>query len=99
MREATVNEYTQACSRATEREYASGKRYYEVTWKDRGTTVATKHESIRRGKVVSTVYAVNPDYLPETMPPRDTFAPYYEGEAVTESMADVRMARQRREIK
>jgi len=91
MREATVNEYTLVCSRASERQHASGSRYYEVTWKCRGIVIATKHESIKRGKIVSTIYAVNPDYLPATIPPCDSLSPYYEGEAAAEGMADARM--------
>jgi len=39
------------------------KRTSDVFWSDRGTEVASKHETLTRGKVTSTSYMVNPAYL------------------------------------
>jgi hypothetical protein len=40
-----------------------GQRYFSAYYSDRGTEVAQKHQSLKRGKVVSESYLVNPDYL------------------------------------
>lgn len=64
MRTATAKEYAQACARAGQKRQMHTRRTTDVYWSDRGTEVCSKHEVLTRGKVTSTTYMVNPDYLP-----------------------------------
>jgi len=66
MRQATAEEYAAVFTRHGYMDVSrySGKRYFTSISKDRGTEVCSKTEVLKRGKVVSTTYLVNPDYLP-----------------------------------
>jgi hypothetical protein len=64
MREGTLDEYNNCTStpHAIKRIMPS-KRTMTVEWKVMGVTVAEKTEILKRGKVISTFYSINPDYL------------------------------------
>lgn len=66
MRQATAEEYAAVYNRHGYMDVSrcSRKRYFTATSKDRGTEVCSKTEILKRGKVVSTTFLVNPDYLP-----------------------------------
>lgn len=64
MREATAAEYNRATStpHATKRHFP-GNRVSSVEWSVCGKPVASKTEVLKRGKVVSVTYSVNPEFL------------------------------------
>lgn len=64
LRQGTLAEYNNctASTHAVKRVMPS-KRSTTVEWKVKGVTVAEKTEILKRGKVVSTDYSINPDYL------------------------------------
>lgn len=65
MRSATLAEFNEAVARAKwpAPRRMSTKRTFDAYYSDRGTEVASKHQTLSRGKVVSEMYSVNPDYL------------------------------------
>jgi hypothetical protein len=64
MRDATREEYNLATSapHATKRHFP-GKRVSSVEWSVCGVPVASKVETLTRGKVSSVHYSVNPEFL------------------------------------
>lgn len=70
MREGTAKEFADASSRAGQVRRMGGKNYFTAVYSDRGTEVAEKNEILKRGKVVSTTYLVNTDYLSKATPNR-----------------------------
>jgi hypothetical protein len=64
MRSGTEREFAAASSKAGEVRRMSTKRSFDAFYSDRGTEVASKHQTLTRGKVTSTSYMVNTDYLP-----------------------------------
>lgn len=64
LRQGTLAEYNNctASTHSTKRVMPT-KRTTTVEWKVMGITVAEKTEILKRGKVVSTDYFINPDYL------------------------------------
>ncbi len=66
MKIATGAEYNLVVNKGgREKRIITSKRSTTVIWSDRGTQVAEKTEVLKRGKVVSTEYMVNEDYLPK----------------------------------
>jgi hypothetical protein len=66
MREATAQEYQDALAKAgwPPPRHMATKRSFDVFYSDRGTEVASRHETLKRGKVIGVLYMVNPAYLP-----------------------------------
>lgn len=66
MRSATQKEFGDALAKAgwPSPRMMSTKRTFDAFYSDRGTEVASKHQLLKRGKVVSETYMVNPAYLP-----------------------------------
>ena len=64
MRQGTLVEYNN-CTASTHsvKRVMTTKRTTTVEWKVKGVVVAEKTEILKRGKVVSTDYFINPDYL------------------------------------
>lgn len=63
MVEATLGEYNRATSTAgADKRHLPGKRVSTVEWTLRGKQIAFKMEMLKRGKVVSTTYMVDPEY-------------------------------------
>jgi hypothetical protein len=65
MRAATLAEFNAAVAKAkwpTPRRMST-RRTFDAFYSDRGTEVASKHQTLSRGKVASESYLVNPDYL------------------------------------
>ena len=65
MKSCTEKEFNEAVAKAgwpTPRRMC-GNRYYGAVYMDRGTEVASKHQDIKYGKVVSETYMANPDYF------------------------------------
>lgn len=63
MRAGTEKEFNRIMHYGRDVKRMITKRSQDVIYKDRGTEVASKHISYMRGKVSSTSYMVNPDYL------------------------------------
>lgn len=64
MRTATVQEYNNvtATPHVTKRHFP-GKRVSSIEWKLMGKTIARKTETLKRGRVTSTEYEVDPEYI------------------------------------
>ena len=65
MRSGTEAEFNRAVGNAKwpKPRRMSTKRTFDAFYSDRGTEVASKHQIMSRGKVVSESYMVNEDYL------------------------------------
>ena len=66
MRNATVKQYNQATSTSgADRRIMVGPRYTTVIWTYYGREIASKTETLKRGKVSNVIYSVDPDFLPK----------------------------------
>lgn len=67
MREATAEEYARVYNRHGYMDVRrmSTARTFSAISTDRGVEVCAKHEILKRGKVVSVSYSINPAYLHE----------------------------------
>lgn len=64
LRQGTKAEFVKASAKANQPpRYMHTKRSMDVEYRDRGTVVASKHQTLKRGKVDQESYMVNPDYL------------------------------------
>ncbi len=65
MRAASKSEFNEALATAKwpAPRRMSTKRTFDAYYSDRGTEVASKHQTLTRGKVTSETYMVNPAYL------------------------------------
>jgi hypothetical protein len=64
LRDATVNEYGNATSTShAVKKIMPTKRTTFVEWRFKEKVIATKMEVIKRGKVISTTYQVDADFL------------------------------------